>query len=352
MMKRILRTIIVSCMIFLSGCGNTNLNEDDMIAGFPEEAKVIYVDQNPIELDVENLRIEKRKNDEEFDTVYCSVIMSNENYSVDADYILYYSYYDEGGWILDNWEKTDSYTSVVGGISRDVSDAELSKYYFDEFEYIEQIDYVEDNCSDTIYYAEFESEYFSYNGNIKMQSSFISEYDGGYWVHYLYYEDAFMWHVVGEDLVTDPEEYSNGREIVALTIDAVNQEEETIEFEAAGYLKSTDGKEYSLIETDSSRTEIVMDYTGMDYLTKAHRRFIPDEEEQERLRYEAPSLSFEFVMEGAEYAVRIQPYDIYLSRGSVGYYRGETRGSLYRGYDDIDISYSDWRYVEFKLVEE
>ena len=57
-------------------------------------------------LDVDSVKIIKRKTDNNVDTVYVSVVFKNSYYTVNAEITMYYSFYTVGGWILDYHEIT------------------------------------------------------------------------------------------------------------------------------------------------------------------------------------------------------------------------------------------------------
>ena len=57
-------------------------------------------------LDIKGVKILKRKTTSNYDEVWVDVRYENETYRVFTEYMLYYSYYDVGGWILDSGEET------------------------------------------------------------------------------------------------------------------------------------------------------------------------------------------------------------------------------------------------------
>ena len=54
-------------------------------------------------LNINSLEIVKRKTEDDYDTATVTATLENENYKVDAEYTLYYSFYDVGGWVLDDY---------------------------------------------------------------------------------------------------------------------------------------------------------------------------------------------------------------------------------------------------------
>lgn len=61
-----------------------------------------YVDDEPLNLSLSNVKIEKRQTNEKDDHVYFHYEMSNHDYVLTGGYYFYYVYYDEGGWILED----------------------------------------------------------------------------------------------------------------------------------------------------------------------------------------------------------------------------------------------------------
>ncbi len=64
---------------------------------------IFNINFEPISLEFSTAEILRRKSDSEYDEVYISANLQNDYYSVNAEYTLYYSYYDVGGWILDDY---------------------------------------------------------------------------------------------------------------------------------------------------------------------------------------------------------------------------------------------------------
>lgn len=102
---------IILCLL-LSSCGIPNPpGEKNIAENLPRELTTVIIN-NPFdetnadvyELEVSRVTIMKRQTNEKEDKVYCLVVMGNEYYEFSKYVILYYNYYDKGGWILDNWE--------------------------------------------------------------------------------------------------------------------------------------------------------------------------------------------------------------------------------------------------------
>lgn len=122
---------IINCIV-LVGCGNNKQSEQAICDDLPEELinsfSVCYVfdgsedsfeGEMPV-FEVSSAEITKRKTEDNEDEVYCSLIMENDYYKYMVDCVLYYSYYDEDGWILDGWEIQKSSAEALAFPSEDL----------------------------------------------------------------------------------------------------------------------------------------------------------------------------------------------------------------------------------------
>lgn len=116
--KTFLLSIIVSIStLFFAGCGTPKVPDidqmsKDLVAINAANFDIRYQYDSSVKtesFDVSSIELVKRKTDDEsgVDTAYISAILDNEYYTVNADYTLTYNLYDEGGWILDEYEVTD-----------------------------------------------------------------------------------------------------------------------------------------------------------------------------------------------------------------------------------------------------
>lgn len=327
----IILNILLLFIVCLTGCGNVKLSEEDMVESLPDAIKTIYVNDATYILDVESLEVEKRKTDEDVDTVYCTIVLNNDNYRSTKKYALYYSYYDKGGWILDDWNIMDSYTEITNGISQELTDAEISLYYFDDYQFVEQVNNVEKNVSYTTYQVNYLSDNYSYNGIIKLESSFVSSWEGGNWIHSLSYDNSFEWNVQGI-WAGDSEDITGTRmsgTAIEIDIQTVNQDEGYVEFLATEYRTNT-------------RKGYYVDETGN---IKAHIEPVLKKETDE-LRYQVPIFTFEFIVKESEYRVRIKPNEIIVSAGGYG---GTVSGNIYKGYA-INVWKNDYGWPQLDKV--
>jgi len=202
MKKVILFLLSILCVLSVSGCGKKPLDEDEIVQSFTEDMKSIEINELGehlfYDLDVNSVEVTQRQTEDRYDTVYCSVSMGNEKYEYYVDYILYYGFYDEGGWILDDYEVNYNEITPVQGLSDEVAEAYLQDYYQ---EYTLQDSYYdnESHISEHIYLIQEEHLYCTYDGEVTLDFQFIGDGQFGYW-HAELYEGALAcdWKLNGD----------------------------------------------------------------------------------------------------------------------------------------------------------
>lgn len=207
MKKRLCRFILVfGVALLLSGCGDSIVSENQMKDDIENygEANVVYIDygssSDSYYLDVTDLEVNKRQTNEKDDTVYCTVMMEDENYRYTADYTLYYNYYDEGGWILDDYSSENSVLTPLVGVPVENSDSEMSQYYFDDYEFVDSYLDEESYENQLEYHVSYQGDYVSCDGNVQLTYWWYNEGNYGCWTPELIYNDygIFDWDVAGE----------------------------------------------------------------------------------------------------------------------------------------------------------
>lgn len=122
------------------------LSEEEIIGTIPQEVKTIFVYEysdrfsvgaKEFVLEIEDIEIEKRNTDEEYDTIYCTLHMNNDYYAAVSEVVLYYTYYEVGGWILDGSELINENIESLIGIEQDAIETEIASYYFDSWTFVE-----------------------------------------------------------------------------------------------------------------------------------------------------------------------------------------------------------------------
>ena len=94
------------------------------------EENYFYIDDQSTCLDVVSVEILRRKSDADYDEVHVTANYGNTYYKATADYILYYTYYDVGGWCLDDYELVE-YQCVA--IANPVSNSDIIAFLQNHF---------------------------------------------------------------------------------------------------------------------------------------------------------------------------------------------------------------------------
>lgn len=112
--------LALAMLMLLSACGGAPKppSEKEIANTLPDEVKTLEIetryldefdqvfsdaDTETYEMDVESVSIEKRQTNEKSDVAYCVVELKNDYYCTTKYVELHYNYYDEGGWMLDEW---------------------------------------------------------------------------------------------------------------------------------------------------------------------------------------------------------------------------------------------------------
>ena len=99
-----LMSTFILALLFMTGCGMSVKNEDQILDDVENyESEINFFGFS------DAVTIEKRQTnkDNKEDTVYVTLYGSNDYAYQEYDCVLYYNYYDKGGWILDNLEVED-----------------------------------------------------------------------------------------------------------------------------------------------------------------------------------------------------------------------------------------------------
>lgn len=326
-MKRstlILLSILFLLSFYLCGCQARILSEDEIISGLPDDIKTVYINHEPRVLDVQSMDIEKRRSDDAFDEVHCTLVMEDDGYRSTASCILTFAYYDQGGWILDSWDIIDSCTEAISQLTQEETDAELNLYYFDSF-ILQDQQY--DNASQTnkaTYSVSYDSDNILYHGTVTLESTFYSDWCAGYWVHDLTYNNAFDLNIIdswaGTSAIGDYSTKGN-HTAVQVIINSVSADNTQISFSAIEcYAYSYENHKQYLTN--------ITEYINVEYHA-----------------YEAPTYSFYFRFEASEYTLCLKPYEMTITGGGYG---SRINGNLYKGYEiGIDDSEGWPHYFRF-----
>lgn len=131
--------LIAGCLliVILSACSSKlkTLDESELIVNLNNSDIVnVKIDNETRNLIVNNLVIEKRQINEKQDIIYCKIVQGDEFYRMTAQYKLLYNYYDQGGWILDEFQTISVETIPLTGVSEERAYEQI--VYYDNAELV------------------------------------------------------------------------------------------------------------------------------------------------------------------------------------------------------------------------
>lgn len=323
-MKKSVLLIVFGIAVILTGCGKKAPSEEKIKEDIPENLRSVFVRNTDYEydeyyvLDIDNITVNKRQTNEKDDTVYCTIETSNKDYELIEDCILYYNYYDEGGWILDDYEIESQTVTPLTGVPEELAEIEINKFYFDDYELT---DHLYDSYYETsIYYynTNYKATNCHYNGSVKLYFSADINANTIEWTDQIEYDEPFIWDIEGSwysDLDNNTNVLCNDDYYIKMDIGSVlypelnNVEmdidvEETIGKWNYEYTYST----YRLL--NEGKITGFTDYSRDNYYKQAGWKLTKDEDEKRREMYNAPLLTFEMETENeTTYAVRINADD-------------------------------------------
>lgn len=142
-MKKISVIALMICTLFIfAGCGAGNKvpSEKEMKNSLIEQgANIYYLNYENQELEYSDFELTKRKTDEAYDEAYISAVLENDDYIITVEYILYHSYYDVGGWIMDYYEAYPISIEPNGVNTNEVIVTDELSRFFNRFEIIENV---------------------------------------------------------------------------------------------------------------------------------------------------------------------------------------------------------------------
>lgn len=92
-----------------------------------------YIDYEDVELSVDSIEVLRRKSGEKNDEIHVAVSFSNEYYIVNEELTLFYSYYDVGGWYLDDYIITSYQSRAINNPVSNEDFLEMLSYQFDSY---------------------------------------------------------------------------------------------------------------------------------------------------------------------------------------------------------------------------
>ena len=117
--------LLLSLFVF-SSCGESRKVSDKQLVNdlsVNETIATIFKSElfetEPFEYFSHNITKRQTNPEKKEDIIYCNLTVSNKNFSVNADCVLNYNYYDEGGWILDDVEVSNRKVSPTNTFSNE-----------------------------------------------------------------------------------------------------------------------------------------------------------------------------------------------------------------------------------------
>ena len=341
MKKRVLLVTAVAAGILLTGCGRQSLSEAKIKENIPEGLKSVYVSNidndygQTFVLNVDDVKIEKRQKDEKSDIIYCTVEASDENYRLITDCSLYSNYYDEGGWILDDYGVDSQEVKLLTGVPQELAETEINKFYFDTYEF-EESDFNTESWNDRyVYNVHYKADNCHYDGMIDLSFTPNRYGNNVEWTPYIYYEQPFTWDVEGtwySDLdKTNRNQFVRDKYAIEFNVNSVSYPDNTTvemnmdvnEIMGAWNWGQYEYRTYGL--AGSGSVEGFTDYSRYNYYSHRWASVSKDEDEQRLEMYNPPLLTFEMETEdNISYAVRIWSDEAAIDCGTIRY------GDLYR----------------------
>lgn len=234
-------------VLALCGCGQKAPGEDQVKEDLPWEIQEIII-KDPIysevvvNFEIEDIEVERQLTEGKTSTVYCKVDLTSEFYHSEEYVTLYYTKYDNGNWIVDNWEYYQP--SIFEVTKCPFSKEDIEYYLYSDYDEV----YVEEPVEITsteLYYPFVAYNYnkyteFTINGsyNISFDSMSMS------WTCYSDTIEDKNWNITGEwGLVESTLEIPLGavnRNSIEfnLNIESFDNESYTAEGELSYYYKS------------------------------------------------------------------------------------------------------------------
>lgn len=183
--------------LFLTGCsdpGKKPANEEKITTDILENGGNCFWLNGQIEdLEIKSLELTRHKTDEDAgtDEAYVSASLENEYYTVDVEYLLYYSFYDVGGWVLDTYSVEDYQAIPTQPYIDEDSFIDYCSNYFNNIEIIDHTYGLEED----IY-----QDSISFSGTV--DSNYLTETFIGN-VNFAFYDDCWNESCIIEPYSTD-----------------------------------------------------------------------------------------------------------------------------------------------------
>lgn len=142
-------------------------------------ANIFSLNNQDEHLSINTLELLRRKTDSGYDEAHITVTFENERYTVDAEYTLYYSFYDVGGWVLDTYTLDSHQSSATKPLMDDAAFIGYCNQFFSSTEITDRAYGVDSSGiyqDDISFCTTRESTYFTemYSGHINL--AFYDDY--------------------------------------------------------------------------------------------------------------------------------------------------------------------------------
>ena len=210
----------VMLCVFLTSCGIPKPpNEKEIKKELPKEITTITEnspfdggDASVYDLEVQSLVIDKRQTNEKEDIAYVTIELENEWYHVTKHLVLLYNYYDKGGWILDDFYRSEETEVSLLGNSM-VEDGKNAAPYAVPGTTAEYAGCTEDFEAGQI---TFHYRYYETLGSTELTHTYAITYQYSCTV-FDYTHDCVSWHVAGTETHTDSPWHSSIEKFFTLT---------------------------------------------------------------------------------------------------------------------------------------
>lgn len=268
---------LILCSL-LTSCGIPKPpQEDDIMQDIPDEITTIQIG-NPFDslnmyvydLDIMSVTVQKRQTNGKEDVAYCVVELGNEYYQFTKYLCLNYNYYDEGGWILDDYSEYSATDWKVIECPLNVEDVA----YVCDYPQVELGESTFDGENGTASFH-FDVEDARNNGAFRGTVTVDCQFDGEKWIYTKNSDDVkFIWDIIGTWSYSKVEKTSYDSTVNEITVKILDFNQSSASMDGTWYMNSV----FSLLGVHS-QTMISLDDTervkvGMKTIMEARHAMI------------------------------------------------------------------------------
>lgn len=146
-----------------------DINKSDIV-------KLIY-NETTYTLNANSVSIVKGSIENGNSTIYCTINQDSQNYNCSTEIILYYKYYEVGGWIIDKYDIQNRTVKPVGVMPKDLADAYMNYTNYKNIEFVSASDSIDaDSSCIYTYKAEIPYTYMVERYTISLKCTFNTTY--------------------------------------------------------------------------------------------------------------------------------------------------------------------------------